>query len=334
MLVGVVLVAVGIGVALGRSIGDEDGSVAATASTTAPETTTTEADDDEDGPLSGQELAARYGAAVWEVEADACGDVWTGTAFAIDPNHLVTNHHVVVTDTRPTLISRTGDRIQGRVIGWSERPDVAIIETDALLPQWLEWAPTDELAEGQPLVVLGYPAPEGDFTVTPGTVLSFQVRDSQREAVRSDAAIDRGNSGGPALDTEGRVMGVVTEMAANAGGFQLVPLIFTHDAVSDVVDQILASPGQPEPDCSWSEWGSEPVPEAWEEVPETWESGAQTYGDHPLLDGLWDRCAEGEMGACDELWWMSPIGSEYETFGSTCGHRAEAGAWCDPSTSG
>lgn len=324
-----VLLAGGLVVALvagliGSSLGsDADGALPTqTTEVTSPPTT------EPDGPLSGEQIAARYGAAVWEVESDGCDELWTGTAFAIDPNHLVTNHHVVVSDTTPTLISRDGVRITGRVIGWSERPDVAIIETDELLPKWLEWSPTEDLAEGEPLTVLGYPAPDGDFTVTPGTVLSFQVRGSEREAVRSDAAIDRGNSGGPALDGDGQVMGVVTEMAVNDGGFQLVPLIFTHDAVADEIDGILADPTELDEDCSWTEWGSEPIPSNWDENPDTWDTGAQSYGDHPVLDGLWDSCATGAMDDCDELWWMSPEGSEYETFADTCGNRYEGGYWC------
>jgi hypothetical protein len=278
--------------------------------------------------LTTEEIAAQYGAAVWEVESDGCNQIWTGSAFAIDPNHLVTNRHVVANDVTPTLISRNGDRITGRVIGWSERPDLAIIETTDVLPKWLAFAPTEDLAEGMNLVALGYPAPDGDFTVTPGTVLSFQLRGNQREAIRSDAAIDRGNSGGPALDSEGRVMGVVTEIAANDGGLQLFPLIYTHDSVEGEIESILESPVEPEADCGGVGATSEALPEGWDPNPATWTSGAVTYGDDAQLDALWDGCAGGDGDACDELWWMSPEGSEYETFGDTCGSRNQGGYWC------
>jgi hypothetical protein len=46
-----------------------------------------------------------------------------------------------------------------------------------------------------------------------------------------------------------------------------------------------------------------------------------TYGDDPYFDGLWDACAAGDGAACDTLFLESPIGSEYETFGYTCGYR-------------
>ncbi len=49
----------------------------------------------------------------------------------------------------------------------------------------------------------------------------------------------------------------------------------------------------------------------------------QIYGDDPVLDQLWDACAEGVGQACDNLWAEAPIGSTYERFGVTCGERFE-----------
>jgi hypothetical protein len=49
------------------------------------------------------------------------------------------------------------------------------------------------------------------------------------------------------------------------------------------------------------------------------EDEAFTYGDDPVLDGLWDACEGGDMAACDELYWTSPVDSDYEEFGNRCG---------------
>lgn len=46
-----------------------------------------------------------------------------------------------------------------------------------------------------------------------------------------------------------------------------------------------------------------------------------SYGDDATLDALWDACEAGDGEACDDLYWGSPIGSEYEAFGNTCGER-------------
>jgi len=57
---------------------------------------------------------------------------------------------------------------------------------------------------------------------------------------------------------------------------------------------------------------------------ETQRGSDATYGDDPRLDALYDSCADGDMAACDQLYWESPIFSEYETFGNLCGGRSES----------
>lgn len=70
---------------------------------------------------------------------------------------------------------------------------------------------------------------------------------------------------------------------------------------------------------------------------DTFSSGAPTmvgpgekYGEDPALDVLYDSCKGGDMTACDDLYDQSPIGSEYETFGDTCGgtRDADTGLYC------
>lgn len=48
------------------------------------------------------------------------------------------------------------------------------------------------------------------------------------------------------------------------------------------------------------------------------------YGDDPELDLLWDGCVSGDMLDCDDLFFQAPVGSEYESFGESCGDRVEA----------
>jgi hypothetical protein len=53
-----------------------------------------------------------------------------------------------------------------------------------------------------------------------------------------------------------------------------------------------------------------------------------SYGSDPELDALWDACEDGDFAACDQLYLDSPTGSEYETFGDTCGERTAGGDYC------
>src|SRR5262245_11831226 len=57
-----------------------------------------------------------------------------------------------------------------------------------------------------------------------------------------------------------------------------------------------------------------------EKIDESTTDGS-SYGDDPALDALWDACDGGDGQACDDLYWQSPVGSEYEAFGNTCGER-------------
>lgn len=58
------------------------------------------------------------------------------------------------------------------------------------------------------------------------------------------------------------------------------------------------------------------------------DSDANSYGDDPALDSLYDGCEAGDMQACDDLYLESPFGSEYEAFGDSCGDRREPAGFC------
>jgi hypothetical protein len=56
--------------------------------------------------------------------------------------------------------------------------------------------------------------------------------------------------------------------------------------------------------------------------------GPQTYGDDPRLDALYDACERGSMRACDRLFEESPLFSDYEEFGLSCGGRSGLAMTC------
>ena len=277
--------------------------------------------------LSAQQLGERFGDAVWRVEVDGCGMSATGTGFAIAPDLFVTNAHVVNIDPTPQLVSRDGDRRSATVIGLRDWPDLAVMRLDEPVDSWLDWAPTDELVEGQPVTALSYPTPLLRFSVAPGTLMSFQVQDGQRIAIASDEITDYGSSGGPLLDDAGRVTGVITEFAAGDGR-QLVGLSYTYAFLGSHVDAIIAEPSPMTADCEGI--GSPALPDGWEGDAVGPDPDASDYGDDPGLDALWDACEAGDMLACDDLYRYSAVGSRYEAYGDSCGDRQPTGTgnWC------
>lgn len=63
------------------------------------------------------------------------------------------------------------------------------------------------------------------------------------------------------------------------------------------------------------------------------EPEAQSYGDDPELDALYDACGSGDLMACDDLYMEAPFGSEYEEFGLDCGgNEGESALFCSESS--
>ena len=189
-------------------------------------------------------LAGRAGTAVWFVEADGCGWNSKGSAFAIDKRHLVTNRHVVANDSSPTLRSRDGTTLTGKVIGSAAHPDLAVIETKTDVPADLRFT-RSELGSRAPLVVLGYPSPKHVFTATSGRVVSFQgTQADPDEAVLTNVPIAKGNSGGPGLLGDASVAGVVTLMRLRTEEAQRVAIMFTADTIRPTVQRFINSPAE------------------------------------------------------------------------------------------
>jgi S1-C subfamily serine protease len=250
-ILGAAAMILGAVIVLSSSQRDDSGQDLSRAVTAVPDSTLS-ADPVElpDPDMSDAEIGLLMGEAVFRVEAEGCGLQVSGSAFAINDRYLVTNRHVVDMDPFPTLRGRSGETFDAIVIGTSTDPDLAVLETGRTLVTALEWVQAADLLEGEHIVGLGYPAPDGDFTVTPGSIISFQTVGDRRVAIRSDAAFDRGNSGGPVLTTSGKVAGVITQLADNRDGVQLVPLAFTADYLEPKVNELIqAKPGF-EVDCA------------------------------------------------------------------------------------
>ena len=266
--------------------------------TTSPPPTTTVA-------LSPTETVAEFGDAAWKVEANGCGFSSSGSSFAIGSRYLVTNQHVISNDSTPTVVSRNGRVLQGTVVGATTDPDIAVIEVTEDLGTSLEWADTDSLAEGDAILAIGYPTPHTEFTVTPGMIMSFLKEGNQRIAIRTDADVDSGNSGGPALTALGEVAGVVTLI--EEGTWRNAALLYTSDHLEATINSLISNKPGYSADCE-SGTSDVGVPQNVStetpvsstqgnyKVTVTWSSPAGSSAsqiDHYIVGGLiWDPNAE------------------------------------------
>jgi putative serine protease PepD len=170
-----------------------------------------------------------------------------GSGFVYDANgHVVTNAHVVDNATSVKVRFANGNTYDATVVGTDPSTDLAVLDVDApsseLTP--LTLADSSALEVGQEVVAIG--SPFGlENTVTSGIVSALD-RSMQAPngytingAVQTDAAINHGNSGGPLLDLEGRVIGVNSQIESDSGGSDGVGFAVPSNTVKSIVSQLV-----------------------------------------------------------------------------------------------
>ncbi|HEX2254878.1 MAG TPA: Do family serine endopeptidase [Thermoanaerobaculia bacterium] len=170
-------------------------------------------------------------------------EVGSGSGFILDrEGHVITNHHVVADAERILVRLLDGRELEAEVVGSDENSDVAVIRVD---PEG--GLPTAELGHSDPLQVgdwvLALGSPLGlDFTVTAGIVSARGRQISGRQLalesfIQTDAAINRGNSGGPLVGLDGRVVGINTAILGPGIGYGFaIPIDLAKRVVRDLLE--------------------------------------------------------------------------------------------------
>ncbi len=141
-----------------------------------------------------------------------------------DKGHILTNHHVVAEAERVIVTLADGQVLAGTVVGGDEESDIALIRVDGkgLKPATL--GDSNKLKVGQPVLAIGNPLGlAGGPTVTSGVISSLRRsvqlrRENGIRVIQTDAAVNPGNSGGPLVDLEGKVVAVNTVTIPYAEG--------------------------------------------------------------------------------------------------------------------
>jgi len=165
-----------------------------------------------------------------------------GSGFIIDPTgYIVTNNHVIEGAEEITVRMQDNVEYKARLIGHDPKTDLALLKIDAPKPlPFVEWGDSDKSRIGDWVLAIGNPFGLGG-TVTAG-IVSARQRDINAgpydDFLQTDAAINRGNSGGPMFDVDGKVIGINTAIFSPSGGSIGIGFALPSSLAKGVIDQL------------------------------------------------------------------------------------------------
>jgi serine protease Do len=165
-----------------------------------------------------------------------------GSGFIIDPaGYIVTNNHVIENADEITVTLHDNEEFKAKLIGADDKTDLALlkVETDKPLP-YVPWGDSDKMRIGDWVLAIGNPFGLGG-SVTAG-IVSARQRDINAgpydDFIQTDAAINRGNSGGPMFNMDGEVVGINSAIYSPSGGSVGIGFAIPSNLAKPVIDQI------------------------------------------------------------------------------------------------
>jgi len=169
-----------------------------------------------------------------------------GSGFIVDPKgFILTNYHVVEDASRITVRLEDGTEYVAKILGADEETDLAVLKIDAGrdLPA-LRFGDSEAARIGDWVLAVGSPFGLAR-TVTAG-IISQTNRETPtgnvfQRFIQTDAAINRGNSGGPLVNLRGEVIGVNSQIATSTGDYNGIGFALPSNEAENVYKQILSS---------------------------------------------------------------------------------------------
>ncbi|KMV70317.1 serine endoprotease [bacteria symbiont BFo2 of Frankliniella occidentalis] len=167
----------------------------------------------------------------------------SGVVINAEKGYVVTNNHVVDNASKITVQLSDGRRFEAKVIGKDPRSDIALIQLkDATNLTAIKMADSDNLQVGDYTVAIGNPYGLGE-TVTSGIVSALGRSglnvDNYENFIQTDAAINRGNSGGALVNLNGELIGINTAILAPDGGNIGIGFAIPSNMVKNLTAQMI-----------------------------------------------------------------------------------------------
>ena len=164
-----------------------------------------------------------------------------GSGFVIsEDGFIVTNNHVIAGADEITIEFFNGDTLDAELVGTDEKTDIALLKVEADQPlPFVSFGDSDLARVGDWVVAMGNPLGQG-FSVSAGIVSARNraLSGTYDDYIQTDAAINRGNSGGPLFNLDGEVIGVNTAILSPNGGSIGIGFSMASNVVKGVVDQL------------------------------------------------------------------------------------------------
>ncbi len=143
-----------------------------------------------------------------------------GSGFAFGENAIITNAHVISDGSQIYVTDHDGNMTEGYLAAINEELDLAVIGVDGASYTPIKPADLSKIVSGDDVYAIGAPNSMA-YTLTKGVISSKERTAGDKVYIQTDAAINRGNSGGPLLDDEGCVVGVNSLKMSDSEGIGL-----------------------------------------------------------------------------------------------------------------
>lgn len=164
-----------------------------------------------------------------------------GSGFVISADgYIVTNNHVIEGADQIEIEFFGGKRLDAKLVGTDTKTDIALLKVESPdeLP-YVSFGDSDAMRVGDWVMAMGNPLGQG-FSVSAGIVSARgrELSGTYDDFLQTDAAINKGNSGGPLFNMDGQVIGVNTAILSPTGGSIGIGFSMASNVVSKVVDQL------------------------------------------------------------------------------------------------
>ncbi len=164
-----------------------------------------------------------------------------GSGFVIsEDGYIVTNNHVIQGADEITIEFFEGGTLDAEVVGTDPKTDLALLKVESDKPlKFVPWGNSDDMRVGDWVMAMGNPLGQG-FSVSAGIVSARgrALSGTYDDYIQTDAAINRGNSGGPLFNLKGEVIGINTAILSPNGGSIGIGFAMSSRVATNVIKQL------------------------------------------------------------------------------------------------